>query len=53
MLYYIITNGERVVGKFDGPNRAPKNDHKIVTVDTLSELSEVTVDQWDEDYEEF
>ena len=48
--FYVEDSEGRVVGKFDGMDINPKDGHQRHEVESIQELSEVPVDEWDADY---
>ena len=46
MRYYIEDSDGRVVGKFDGPTVELETGHEKHEVDTVTELSEIKIDEW-------
>jgi len=51
MSRYYITDGDgRVVAKLDGIEVSLKDGHEVHEVESVNELSDVDVDEWDSDY---
>ena len=53
MRYYITDDGGNVVNKFDGIDVPLKDGHERHFVESADELSAVTIDKYDADYEQF
>ena len=50
MKYYIENSDKEVVAKFDGVEIDIKEGHERHEVDSVEELSEIDVADWDNDY---
>lgn len=49
MRYYVTDSDGRIRGKFDGVDTDLPDEYNRHEVDSISELSDITVDEWDDE----